>query len=352
MRRSGWTAGWRAAWAAGWQRGAALGGVAIGLATLPACDKPHTTGQLTRDVTPTEAIGLEVRLWTLNDESGGVGSGLVKYQQLAVGVAADERTRWMQNGVRLVAVPAAEVGTALERVLSAGPAQRVWVRPDGAWVEVAKGTAWARPLELPVDGVLQEFSPGRFRLDVRTWAAPEAADGTARMRAEIVVMFEPAPTRESQWRRALELAEGGGLPGDQARVVGALRTTVDLEPGVAVLLVAEAPGRVWSVRPEVPVVIEPAMERGAAGPPAPGEPAAAALRREMPKRGASAKNDSMRPDTEAGETGGEGPPVPVFMDVGHVLFTDIGPRGQPRAKLVIGLTPVGAREYRLLRGAE
>ncbi len=195
---------------------------------------------------------------------------LLPYLDRDVPMPAPDRARWRAAGLRVVAVPVADLDRLQSLLRTVGPSQRQWLgeRPD--WTDAVTGPSFDGECTLRTGERAIVFPAGALRLLLRCWMAPTwddpAAGPGAVLRVELVPEYRSAEAMHA--RRPQRLSPTGV---DEAGAVGAplpgLLARLALRDGEACLIVPDAPEADWTVPP----VAQPGAP-GAFGPPAPPTP--------------------------------------------------------------------------------
>jgi hypothetical protein len=139
---------------------------------------------------------------------------LLTYADRPVHLPADVVQRWARSGLRVYAVPRAEVESVEGQLRLVGAVQRQWLGEMPAWTEIAEGPWEEGGLAVEVAGDRVRLEPGRVRLLARAWTAPIAGPEGARasLRVELVPQHEPSQTEQQRMLMAAGLSKG-----DEAR---------------------------------------------------------------------------------------------------------------------------------------
>ncbi|MDX2131972.1 MAG: hypothetical protein SFY69_07970 [Planctomycetota bacterium] len=269
-----------------------------------------------------ETAGVEVSWWLVEEQPAAPGAPSAR----EVFASLERRTPpidwralevWRANGMRVLAVPAAELSRVRAQLGVSGPAQSQWLGEVTVWTEVARSPEGRRSTVWLDNGALT-LRDGRLSLALRCWFAPDRpTDGAAStqpgvLEVELVPRFVPAADDATRLRAPAP--RGGGEADGTPGVAGAapivfdrLRLGASMRGGDALLVVAEAPETDWQ------------------GPPGnAGEPGARPL----------------------------GPPVPGAPTLGEHLLGSAGSAGSGRrTRLVLVITPSVPGVFRMLSDA-
>lgn len=308
-------------WATASRRGVVLCALAAGLALgLGAC----AGGEKATEAPPVAAgergprMGLEVAWWVIEESvnvtdpalgppSPSATQLIARYAARPVPVTESTVRAWHESGLRLVAVPVAELAGLREQLRPLGPNQQQWIGQTTQWVEVARGRKLDRTEPVRLDSGELRLPAGSTRLLLRSWVAPAPVGSTAGAVLQTEVVPQHVSVRESG-RLTLEDLTPKAVQGreQEGAVFQRLLLETALDGADAILIVPESPGRSWSV------------DAGAAS--EPGD-----------------EWDAGLPEGEsAGAVPGFGPPVPDMASLGEMMFTD---RGTATTRAVIVLIP-------------
>lgn len=242
--------------------------------------KPVSAGPLV----PDDATGLEVRVVPVRDGDNAVGRALARYETVPVRAEPVLLDRWRRAGLRIVAVPDAELESVLDALEPAGVIDSNWWADATEWQVIARGPS-AEGASLRTGTGVELFEPGRTGVMMRSWLEPVLGRGTLEpaMRVELV------PVNERRVRRGATRDLMLGAEEDPRRVLASLALGVSARGEFAYVIVGEAPDLVWGDLPE----------------PAPDAPDAAEPE-EAPRPGPTPGGQAPSPDALPGAPGPSG----------------------------------------------
>lgn len=174
----------------------ARGALLTALALLAGCasDPPPPAERPETKIVRGADQGLEVVWWPVDDSTGALARALAPYAERPVPISATRARTLRANGLRIVAVPLAEVDGLREFVRLAGPVQRQWHGQLSSWTSIICGPSWEgdRIIELdqperqgvpeadaseeggaePLPEGLLRLGPGKLCLLARCWIEP------------------------------------------------------------------------------------------------------------------------------------------------------------------------------------
>lgn len=322
--------------------GAAAMLTALTLALLPGCGSSPDRAPAS-DPAAIAAEGLELSILLTEWIPGGVLESRLAPLALAPSLDPALRARWERHGVRLIVMPVDEARRLRAEVPPAGPAQTQFVGQLTRFSELWSGPARDRAFPLALDGDVVTFPPGRVRLLARCWVAPSSVRASidpaaAALRVELLPQVFEAPRRDR--RELLVLAAPTPEITAQGVLVDRLRSEIELQPGEALVLVAEAPGAVWGEPnpPPLPDAAPPAADEIAAG--VASDDAAPPSSAPEGAPAAEARDDT--PGVAFG------PALPAIPDVGRAMLGGVAPSGRP-ARTVLILMPIVRDRLELIR---
>ncbi len=192
--------------------------------------------------TPTPAEPLRV-----TDLRPDLAELLAPYADRPVPLGETERARWRAAGLRLVAVPLAELDALREGLRAAGPVQRQWLGEIPRWTDIVAGPVSRERRAIELEGHRLVLGPGRLRLLARCWVAPgdDGADGPeAVLRLEIAPQHVPILSDRERLAREAGLHERPSGE-DEGVVFRRLTVALSLREGEAYLIVPESPSVEW-----------------------------------------------------------------------------------------------------------
>lgn len=188
---------------------AAIAATVSGCASRPATMTPASPG--TREV----RAGIELAWWVVDEFPAdtdaakadgpmpGFSQVMSGYEKRPTPVAWRTLEAWRGCGLRVVAVPTAEVDSLRRRLNIVGPTQQQWLGEVPRWTEAARSPSLDAPTLVQMDNGPLQLDPGTVRLLLRAWAAPgpmpegPPADGARTstvLQLEIVPQVVPRPT--------------------------------------------------------------------------------------------------------------------------------------------------------------
>jgi hypothetical protein len=185
--------------------------------------------------------GLEVRWWVVDDQPDRIARELRPY--LGQSTPLDEQTVafWRANGIRMVAIPLADVSSIKKRLPLLGRVDRHWLGQSPRWTQLLEG----EPLENPISrhGRRVELPDGRLRLLGRAWTSP-AVGAQPGLRLDMSLQFIDEYRRRDPFALGLESRPLGtrGL----GEIFDDLTINVELREGWAYLILPEDPAQEWS----------------------------------------------------------------------------------------------------------
>lgn len=302
--------------------------------------------------------GLEVTTFGSAVGGQGLGAALTPYVPLSVPISRAEQELWEAHGLRMVAVPMADVGGLMVLLQSSGASgggggqQRQWLGQAYTWTEIARGAeSGARTIALDAERI--RLSPGALRLLVRAWLEPvppsdagAKAPGAA-LRLEIMPQHRESVRPESMsdplaHRPAID-AESQGL------LFSRLYARLSVPAGHALLIVSERPGVVWREVAQADVAPEAAAVDDRPSAEAQGRPLVTAPGVGQVVRAGSTRRAPQPATTETPSEPEEGfgPASARVPTLGEAMLgTGRGQGGSVRT--IVVLTPRVPREFHLL----
>ncbi|MCZ6543375.1 MAG: hypothetical protein O6768_06885 [Planctomycetota bacterium] len=194
--------------------------------------RPRSTEGLTRLINTTS--GLEVRRWVIQDDPNRIGAALMKYwDPKAVDPARTSALR--RSGLRFMRVQADQVDALLAELGLASLDVTAWHGQIYDWRRLQQYSIGSGGVEVALDGRVERYGPGWFRLMVRTWTV-QMEDGLY-LNLELLPQFQPphAP-------RLRKLLGDRTVSGE---VFASIALEVQLEAGFAYVLTGESPKVHW-----------------------------------------------------------------------------------------------------------
>jgi hypothetical protein len=193
------------------------------------------SGKPLPDTSALDSAGPPSPAYTVLDEKRDIEEVLGPYSDRPVPIPDDLRRAWAASGLRVYAVPRADLDAIELKVRLVAPVQRQWLGEVPAWTNLADGPWSNAAMALYVAGDTVRMEAGRLRLLGRAWSAPIATpEGPApSLRVELVPQHEPAQTdqerlmvtaglskpSEDRGVRFERLATGFSLTSDDALIV-------------------------------------------------------------------------------------------------------------------------------------
>ncbi len=288
-------------------------------------------------------LGVLVSQWTVTDPSGSlVGSALAAYE-----ADAEARPSWAArlegSGLRLVLVPEDRLDEIQVAMRARAFSIDRMVAASWQWsvLSASAPVQGAERVRL-YDGVLS-LSPGTPRLLGRAFPSPgpTSSEGqtVAMMRLDLVPQIEDPPEPTTALQDAVA-PRGLRPPEAQGQILASLGVELQLEPGVALIVVPEAIGAEWSrmsppPEPE-PIVISPL------------EPTSEMLPPAEATGGDGAAEGSAVPTVTRVEFPAAGPIPPAIRSLGERLLSDATEEVPARIRTVLIFRPRVPKEFRIL----
>lgn len=254
--------------------------------------------------------GLETATWVVNDTTGEVGRALAAYVANGIPAKGEQVRVWRAAGLRIVAVPEADVPKIRDTLSLVGPQQVRWNGEVPKWTPILAGPAWEgeRELSIGAGATLRErealtLAPGRMRLLARAYALPTLVDEKleSRLTIELVPQHEEPDGSTRALQRQLRGVSDAELRGMVFKRMG---LEFVAKPGECYLITADAPEIEW-------------VADGDRSSDSPG-----------PEMSREAKVD--------------GPPT-----LGEAMLTDVNREGTLRARVVLVLSPRASGTFTL-----
>lgn len=300
-----------------------------------------------------EPMGLELRSWIVRDDMAAVRAALAPYlhQPLPVDAVTEERLR--RSGLRLIAVPIADLLSLRSRLPILGRIDRRWVGQAPDWVEGVAGTRFAAGRTVREADELIRLGAGELRLLLRTWVEPQV--GQPLMRMDLAIQHVEASQHNSQ-RSMLMLTTPRSLLAE-GQVFRVSFAELVADGAMFFVLVPESPGANW---------IEPDNAAAAGDSQASGG-GSAVMREEAPHMNISdAPLGAMQTGYDEGVAGEpiepmlwqpnplvmesqvQGPPALEIPTLGETLLIEQGSAGSRAMRAIVVLVPRLAGDSRLL----
>lgn len=292
-------------------------------------------------------LGVLVSQWTVTDPSGSlVGSALAAYES-----DPESRPAWADrlegSGFRLVLVPEERLGEIQAAMRARAFSIDRMVAASWQWSVLSASSPVNGPERVRLyDGILN-LPPGTPRLLGRAFPSPgrTTSDGrtVAMLRLDLVPQLEDPPEPTSALSEAVE-PRGLRAPEARGQILASLGVEMQLEPGVALIVVPEAVGAEWS-RMTPPTEAEPIVI-------SPLEPTDEML---PPKDVAEGEGEPpIEPAVTRVEFPKAGPNAPAVRSLGERLLSDATEESPARIRNVLVFRPRVPKEFRILpqNGAE
>ncbi|MCC6970301.1 MAG: hypothetical protein IT434_08775 [Phycisphaerales bacterium] len=246
--------------------------------------------------------GLETQTWVVNDTTGEVGRALAGYGAGEWPGKAEQVRVWRAAGLRIVAVPEADVPKVRGVLSLIGPLQQRWNGELAKWTPILAGPSWEgeRELSIASGAGLREREPvmlsaGRIRLLARAYVMPTLAG--EKLESRLTIELVPQHEEPDGSARALSRQlRGGGKAEQRGMVFRRMAVEFVARPGECYFITGDAPEMEW--------VADGERSNDAPGP-------------EMSREGRV-----------------EGAPT-----LGEAMLTDVNREGTMRARVVLVLTP-------------
>lgn len=258
-----------------------------------------------------KVAGLETQTWVVNDTTGEVGRALAGYSAVEWPGKAEQVRVWRAAGLRIVAVPEAEVSKVRGVLSLIGPLEQRWNGELAKWTPILAGPSWEgeRELSIASGAGLREreavvLSAGRLRLLARAYALPSLVG--EKLESRLTIELVPQHEEPDGSARALSRQlRGGGGAEQRGMVFQGTALEFVARPGECYFITGDAPEMEW--------VSDAERSSDAPGP-------------EMSREGRV-----------------EGAPT-----LGEAMLTDASREGTMRARVVLVLTPKVPGTFTLL----
>lgn len=191
--------------------------------------------------------GIDVVNYPIDDARGSIGRALASWSDRAVPIPPAAAELWHRHGLRVLAVPAAEVEGVLRSLPLAGTVQRQSFGVLTRWTPIAIGGSWTGSrviggLRRPGATADLVLPAGRLRMLARAWDEPVVDGSVARARLRLELL----PQHEQTDPDLAAVLETPKRPIDRAgRPFDELSVSMMAVPGEVYLIVPEAPGVEW-----------------------------------------------------------------------------------------------------------
>lgn len=200
--------------------------------------------------------GLETMTWVISDTTGEVGRALAAYAAVPTPAKAEQTRVWRAGGLRIVAVPEADLQRLRSSLSLTGPQQQRWNGELSTWTPILAGPAWEgeRQLSIATGATLREREPvslatGRMRLLARAYVMPTLSGEAleSRLKIELVPQHEEPDGSARALQRQLR---GGGDAEQRGMVFKRMTLEFVARPGECYLITADAPEMEWTADTE------------------------------------------------------------------------------------------------------
>ncbi len=193
----------------------------------------------------------------IRDNKTDIESLLSPYLSRPVPMPDAVLARWRDSGLRVVAVPVADLERLVASSRLIGQVQRQWLGEMPTWTDAVRGPQLPEPRTVALaDGPIR-LEPGRLRLLVRAWTVPIDRDGptpAAGLHLDLALRLDPqVPERERM------MATATGEPEIRGHVFSTLAASLTVAQNDALVIIPDEPGADWA-RPA------PEPEAGVYGP--------------------------------------------------------------------------------------
>lgn len=299
--------------------------------------------------------GLEVLCWVVDDSINDrisfetLGEALLPYRDRPTGIQADQLQVWKDNGLRIVAVPIADLDLLHDRLRTIGHASNQWFGSVPRWTPLAGGITFRNRWTLRLDNGPLELPAGQVRLLGRAWLVPvepplstvtDSSAAAPPMAAAMSLELLPQLAEESARRETMSQAYGldprptveeSGINFDRCQI-----STMIPSNGDALVIVPEDPGVEWKrLSPARPRVLLYKVD-----PIATVEPPVPDDSRSPPSK-APASTPTPNPNFPASPPA-IGPAPARFPTLGEAMLSDVGGTGLARRVVVVLLPRVPA----------
>jgi hypothetical protein len=187
--------------------------------------------------------GLELRWWVLDNQPERVARELWPYLNQPSPIDPITAMHWRENGLRLIAIPLADVTSLKNRLPMLGRIDRHWLGQAPRWTRLLDGEPLLNPVSR--EGQRLQLPAGRMRLLGRAWTVP-GLTAKPMMRLDLAFQFEDDQSRRDPFSRGLSAQPTSLL--QHGEIFDDLTVHVELQEGWAYLLVPEDPANEWDAR--------------------------------------------------------------------------------------------------------
>jgi hypothetical protein len=293
-------------------------------------------------------LGLEALWWIVDDSINDrmyfetLGEALLPYVGRPTGIPDDQIERWRANGLRVVAVPVADLDLLHDRLRCVGQTREQWLGVVPTWTPIAGGVPFEQRWTLRLDNGAIELQPGQVRLLCRAWfvpVEPPLDSGEVALPMAAGLSLDLLPQHAETTRETL--AQAYGLdPHPQPADTGVNFTRLALhftsQGRDALVILPEDPSVEWKpLPPGTPRVL-----------PTPGQTTATVEVPSGPSPDVSSSGSEDRTQSQAA-TAGPGPLPFHIPSLGEAMLSDVEGRGLSR-RLVVVLVPRVPASFELL----
>lgn len=179
----------------------------------------------------------------LRDDKTDLEKALTPYLDRPVPLTEEQAARWRAAGLRMVAVPIADLDRLQSSLRLVGGVQQQWLGELPAWTDIVRGRAEEAPTVVATDDGVAKLEPGRLRLLARCWMAP--LTGPSGEPAP-VLRLEMIPEHQPDRPEPVRMLQAAGLgAGDGDVLFRRLAVAVSVGAGDAYLIIPEKPAAEW-----------------------------------------------------------------------------------------------------------
>lgn len=128
-----------------------------------------------------EQNGLEIRWWAMRDDPELIRRALAPYLHQPAPTDPETVERLRQAGLRLVAVPMADLLGLRARMPIVGRIERRWIGQAPRWIECVPGPRFSPGKTVRIGQERLTLRPGALRLLTRAWTEPQHDGATLRI---------------------------------------------------------------------------------------------------------------------------------------------------------------------------
>lgn len=154
--------------------------------------------------------------------ASGLEDRLARFADRPVPMGDDELERWRAAGLRVLAVPMAEIERLPGAMPLKGEVGKRWLGEMPEWSELVAGPPSSEDFAVRIPGGEVELPAGRVRLLARAWAMPTIVETSRDGRGGVVneLMLEIVPQHVGQEREGDVLRRQAGLAGASGEDAG------------------------------------------------------------------------------------------------------------------------------------